>query len=362
VATGRTTTHGVRKALALEQVDYSMNAISRTVRLARILADYKNRQITLDTLPIRLWIESSLVCNLECLMCPNKDIPNDQKGVMSFELFQKIIDEAKDFVQDINIHHRGEPLVNPRLPDMIRYAKAAGLMVRFHTNATKMTQDKADDVIAAEPDLVSISFDGFRKDVYEEVRAGAVFERTVDNIKWLLTAKQRMKKTRPYIVIERIDFERYRSKEQDVVVALEREFQALGVDEIIVKNEYDWVTDDSPEPAQKQLYSVCTFPWYAMVICWDGSVTPCPQDFLARMVMGNVSRQSIAEVWNGDEYRSLRKKLVKDVSALAQCRKCDRLCRKQLAGVPSQYMFTFLSDFYLGYGKMRRMVGTAERN
>jgi len=188
-----------------------MKAIAKTAKLARILANYKRREIALDTMPIRLWIESSLVCNLKCVMCPNKDIPGEQKGVMSFELFQKIIDEAKHFVQDINIHHRGEPLVNPRLPDMIRYAKAAGLMVRFHTNATKMTKDKAEDIIAAEPDLVSISFDGFRKDVYEEVRAGAVFERTVDNIKGLLTTKQRMKKNKPYVVIERIDFERYRS-------------------------------------------------------------------------------------------------------------------------------------------------------
>jgi radical SAM protein with 4Fe4S-binding SPASM domain len=339
-----------------------MNTISKTVRLARILANYKKREIALDTMPIRLWIESSLVCNLECVMCPNKDIPNDQKGVMSFELFQKIIDEAKGFVQDVNIHHRGEPLVNPRLPDMIRYAKAAGLMVRFHTNATKMTPDKADEILAAEPDLISISFDGFRKDVYEEVRAGAVFERTVDHIKGLLAAKRLLNKNKPYIVIERIDFERYRGKDQEVVVALEQEFRALGVDEIIVKREYHWVTDDSPEPAQEKTYSVCTFPWYAMVICWDGTVTPCPQDFLARMVMGDVSRQSIAEVWNGEEYRALRKNLAEDLSALAQCRKCDRLCRRQVGGVPSQYMLPFLSDFYLGYGRMRRVVGTAERN
>ena len=66
-------------------------------------------------MPIRLWVEASLSCNLQCAMCPNKDIPASEKGIMSFSLFKKIIDEAKDFVSDIFIHHRGESLLNPNL-------------------------------------------------------------------------------------------------------------------------------------------------------------------------------------------------------------------------------------------------------
>src|SRR3972149_1387897 len=58
------------------------------------------------------------------------------KGYMEFDLFRKIVDEAKGFVYDVNLHHRGESTIHPRLPDMVRYAKDAGLYTRLHSNGT----------------------------------------------------------------------------------------------------------------------------------------------------------------------------------------------------------------------------------
>ena len=49
-------------------------------------------------LPIKLWIETTSRCNLECRLCANKDLPLNQKGDLGFELYKKIIDEAKNFV------------------------------------------------------------------------------------------------------------------------------------------------------------------------------------------------------------------------------------------------------------------------
>ena len=46
-----------------------------------------------------------------------------------------------------------------------------------------------------------------------------------------------------------------------------------------------------------------------MVICADGTVTPCSQDFWAKMNMGNVRTQSLKEIWNGAEMRAFRKKV-----------------------------------------------------
>ena len=91
-----------------------MNTIKKIVTLSKIFLGYKRKKLVLNTMPIRLWVESSLACNLKCVMCPNKEIPQPNKGIMDFELFKKIIDEAKDFVNDIFIHHRGEPMLNPR--------------------------------------------------------------------------------------------------------------------------------------------------------------------------------------------------------------------------------------------------------
>ena len=77
-----------------------MHIVSKIYTLCQTRLQYKNRDIVLGTLPIRLWIESTLVCNLQCVMCPNKSIPNADKGHMSFELYTKIVDEAQGI-----IHH-----------------------------------------------------------------------------------------------------------------------------------------------------------------------------------------------------------------------------------------------------------------
>ena len=58
----------------------------------------------------------------------------------------------------------------------------------------------------------------------------------------------------------------------------------------------------------------------------------------------------------------MRRRQAHDLPSLLLCRKCDRLHRKTVAGVPLQYMFTFLTDHLVGYNRhLRRWIGTAER-
>ncbi|EFK97499.1 conserved hypothetical protein, partial [sediment metagenome] len=179
----------------------------------------------------------------------------------------------------------------------------------------------------------------------------------------LLKMRNKRRSRNPYVVIERIDFPAYRERiDPAQVEKLAQVFRQSGVDEIIVKKEYEWTVESLPDLTQQPSLKVCTFPWYAMVICWDGTVAPCPQDFMIGMNMGTVRTQSIREIWNGQPYQKLRRGLSQDISSLKLCRKCDRLCRKQVGGVPFQYLITFLSDQFIGYGRMRRLVGSFERN
>ena len=339
-----------------------MTSLKRMATLAKIYVSYRSRKPILNTLPIRLWIESSQRCNLACVMCPNKDIPKDEKGLMDLRLYQKIIDEAKEFTHDINLHHRGEPLLHPQLAQMIRYADDAGLTVRFHTNATLLDADQAEQLVAAQPDLISISFDGLQKDLYEETRRGANFEQTVANILGVLDTRKRLRARKPYIVMETIDLPALRGRaDSDRVRALVKVLRARGLDELVTKDLYEWATASSNAPCC-HTHHVCTFPWYAMVICWDGTVTPCPQDFMAAIKLGNVRDQSIRAIWNSPPYLELRHHLVHDLESLELCRKCDRLFRKQLAGLPFQYMIPFLIDQFLGYRQLRKLLGSSERN
>ena len=361
-----------------------MQPILKMGRMGRIYLAYRRRQAALHHLPLRLWIETASCCNLRCIMCPNKDVAAADKGLMPLELFQRIIDQARHFALDINLHHRGEPLMNPALFDMIRYANAAKLKVRFHTNGALLDEVKARRLLEAGPALVSFSFDGFTKETYERVRVGATFEKTRNNILRFVALRRELGLKKPYVVIEKIRFRNQATENNpSAVQALRRQFLEAGVDEIIEKEEYVWAEParppaspvakplragsvaggpTAPEVAKKRTCTVCTFPWYAMVICADGTVTPCPQDFHAVLKLGNARETSLKEIWNGPAYRQLRRQFATDIESLTICRKCDRLRRKTVGGVPLQYLATFLTDQLLSYGRLRKWLGTHERN
>ncbi|MEI6970398.1 MAG: radical SAM/SPASM domain-containing protein [bacterium] len=342
-----------------------MRAIIRLFRLARILFYYRTKRENVGIGPIRLWFDTSARCNLRCVMCPNKELPASQKGLLSLDLFKKTIDEALPALHDIYLHHRGEPLLNPALCDMIRYARSRGVRTRFHSNGTLLTADWCARLLDARPDLISFSIDGFYKEAYEKVRIGANFEATLENVFRLLQMRRDRKQKAPYIVIEKIHFKNSTPPDSPTgarIKELARRFMEAGADEVIEKEEYQWSTTDAPEDNSTGICSRCTFPWYAMVISWDGTVTPCPQDFDTVMKMGNVSSASLRDIWNSPAYRELRRKHCSDISSLQLCRKCDRLRRKTVGGLPLQYMVTFLVDHLVGYNRLRKMLGTAERN
>jgi radical SAM protein with 4Fe4S-binding SPASM domain len=346
-----------------------MNRANNLLSLGRLLGCYRFRREYVPTMPIRLWVESTNACNLSCVMCPNKSVDASLKGHMSLDLFCRIVNQVRGSVRDIYLHHRGEPLLNPALPEMLAYAHRAGLRTRFHTNGTLLDERMAEALLSDPPDLLSFSVDGFEKDAYERVRVGASFERTLANIFGLLEMRRRRRLVKPYVVIEKIRFrgETPAPEVQLAADALRRRFLDAGADEVIEKLEYVWAepTGDSPAGRTKAVRNpkaVCTFPWYAMVICWNGAVTACPQDYHAAMIMGQAADESLRDIWNGPAYRNLRRRMASDSSSLPLCSTCDRLCRKTTGGVPVQYLRTFLQDQLLGYGKLRRLLGTGERN
>lgn len=59
-------------------------------------------------------------------------IPEENKGFMEWDLFKKVIDEAKDFVSIIALYKRGEPLLHKDIFKMIKYIKQYDLKCTIH--------------------------------------------------------------------------------------------------------------------------------------------------------------------------------------------------------------------------------------
>jgi radical SAM protein with 4Fe4S-binding SPASM domain len=258
---------------------------------------------------------------------------------MDFKLFKKVIDEACQWVHDVNVHHRGESMFHPRFFDMVSYAGGRGIFTKLHTNGTMLDAGKAQAVLDSTLDLISFSFDGFEKETYERYRVGGEFETTLENIVQFLRRKKERRQERPFTVVEVMDFpDANGALSREKQRAFERHFEGLPLDRVIIKRPHNWAGNiDMGGRARARGYAPCTFPWHSLVVMWDGKVGPCPHDFLTEIILGDVHVSTLAQIFNGEKLILLRKKMMAaDVEGLKPCASCDMLRRRTILGVPRE--------------------------
>ena len=320
-----------------------MTSVAYYRRLIDIFSAYRKKKGALPYPPLRLWVEPTNRCTLRCVMCPNKELPEKDKGFMEIGLFKKTIDEAAGFAHDVHLYHRGEALLHPRFPEMIRIAREAGLKTKLHTNATVLDEEKSRALIASGLADITFSFDGYDKESYESIRVGGNFEKTVGNMIRFLEIKKGLKSKTPTAGLELIDFpDVYQRIDPAVKKAFLARFKGLPLDRLIVKKMHNWAGEVGGLKSS-EAFSACTFLWQALIILWDGTVLPCTQDFFGYYTLGNVKNATLREIWNGREAVGLREKMVRrDVRDLETCSGCDRIRRRQFLGVPREYLWKFL--------------------
>ncbi len=196
-------------------------------------------------------------------------------------------------------------------------------------------------------EVLSFSFDGYNASLYEKNRYPAKFEKTLGNIKQFLLMKKESNKRKPITVLQMMDVGENPpgSEVRELVASL----KSLGLNRLVFRRPHNWggAIPLSPETSrgQRRPLFACTFPWYALVVFWNGKVGPCPQDFFARMIVGDINNNTIQEIWNGREMRELREKIKgREYQSLAACRECDRPHRKTFSGVPTEYFKTFVKE------------------
>jgi MoaA/NifB/PqqE/SkfB family radical SAM enzyme len=268
---------------------------------------------------------------------------------MSLDLYQEILDQCKRFVYDINLTHRGEPLLNPNIVDMVGEGAAVGPKIRLHTNAMNLSRELSNDLIGADLDLVSFSVDGFEKDSYERIRTRGKWDTVIANIQGFLEEKARRGSKKPYVIMQVIEVPEASSDESDKRAFLSL-FRGLPVDEFYIKKPSNWAGSYDTDLYESEPSTPCTFPWYALTICWDGLIVPCPQDFFCKILLGTVQEDGLARGWQSPRMRELRRAMAqRKFKGLDPCWDCDRIRRPRKFGLPATNLAVFAVENLLGY-------------
>ena len=167
-----------------------------------IAASYFRHKAVLSGGPVEITLESTAKCNLYCPMCPRHIYTFDNEN-MDLDLYRKIVQDCKDYVEFIWPYGIGEPMIHPKIFEMISITRDAGIRTGMSTNATLLDDRRADMLLDAGLDYVIFAFDGATKETYEKYRTGATFEKTRENIlNFLLKKLQR--KSSIYVVLQMV--------------------------------------------------------------------------------------------------------------------------------------------------------------
>lgn len=277
-------------------------------------------------LPDVVLIENTNLCNAKCTMCPHSKMKR-KKGIMTFDLYKHIIDECIALgVQRIQITGTGEPLLDPLVFERIRYAKQAGIKeINLFSNASLLNQQKQEALLTSGVDLVFLSVDGFTKDIYEAIRHGLSFEDVKENMLSLLKRKKAIGGNKPFIVVGGLkvnnnmltclkgDFYNNISKLSDFVW-----FSEQG-------DVHDWAGSVTGIGCNLSVCNnqPCRRLWSSLCILWDGKVPLCCIDYEGVINLGDIQKQSIREIWNGQKLRDFRNYHIKlKFNKIELCNNC----------------------------------------
>ena len=276
-------------------------------------------------------IESSSYCNADCIMCP-RELLSREKGNMPMDLFHKIIDECAEnsrYIKLVQPFMFGEPFINKQLVEMIEYTKSRlpRTPVNVSTNGSLINPEKAQALIDCKLDKINIDIDGATAETFEEVRIGLVYEQVVENARYLMNLKKATGSKTPEITVTIINMD----ETQHEITAFKEMWMPIA-DNVVVQSYTTWtgsvedknVGDQASVSAAGGFTFPCKHPWEEFVIANDGRVSICCLDFDFKVEIGDVSKQTIKEVWNGVPIQEIRKKMIENrYDELEICSQCN---------------------------------------
>lgn len=222
-------------------------------------------------------IETSSKCNRKCGYCPNS-LYSRGTHYMSEKLFKLIINQLKElrFEGNIRPHFYNEPLLDPRLPDLLRYASKTLPKVSIHlySNGDFLTHKLFKTLISSGVSkFIITSHSGF---IHKELQE----------------------------IMDTPQGKQY----------IHQQF--------ITKDTLLWNRGGTVNVHNMIKLDSCPIPTVNLTVNYKGEVVLCCNDALSQHVMGNLNKEKIVEIWRKPYFRTLRKNIIHGKFDLEICRRC----------------------------------------
>ena len=263
--------------------------------------------------PLHIDIELSTSCNFRCPMCPF-GVPKEARpatfssvsGMFPLALFRKVVDEGVPLgLRAVDVSYYNEPLLRKDLMDFIEYAAAGGVLdIMFSTNGQLLTAELSERLLDSPLTRMMVSLDAATEATYEQIRIGGDFKTVIGNIERVLRRKRERGQVLP---VTRVSFVKTSLNEHELeqfIAHWKPLVDYLSIQELMEFDEMKLVLTPANRVTNMQFR--CHQPWHRLTLRANGDALPCCTIWGQQLPVGNVARQSLAEIWMSPAMRQLR--------------------------------------------------------
>ncbi|MCI8879068.1 MAG: radical SAM protein [Oscillospiraceae bacterium] len=271
----------------------------------------------------KAYLEITNLCNLNCAFCPGTRRP---QGFLAPEDFRSFGEKLRPHTEYLYLHLMGEPLLHPRLEELLAHGEELGFKVMITTNGTLLDRQGALLWRSLAVEKVSISLHSF------EGSGGQGLEDYLEQcIRFARRAAGAGKRCALRLWnLDGADTRGANRRNGEILSALERAFPrpwregrrgtTLASNVFLEWGEkFDW-PDLSVPPSDRPAF--CYGLRDQVGVLWNGTVVPCCLDHEGDVTLGSLRTQTLEEILNSPRAQAIYNGFSQGRANEALCRRC----------------------------------------
>ena len=271
-------------------------------------------------------------CDLECTMCYQGFRNDANKSVLDEDILDKIFADFKKNKLNSLMFSASEPLLYKKINTVFQRAKDADIMDIFlFSNGTLLNEKNSRMIIESSLTRLFISIDAASEETYNKVRIPVSkrlldqnrLEKLENNIKNFIHLRDNVyKKTLPLVRTSFVALDKNKHEINDFIDKWKNIVDSVEIQKKVIPHSAFKEAEMNDIRSEKVIMKDydCKEPWGQMTIWSDGTVSPCCATFGRNIPIGNVTSQTISELWKSKNMRSIRESFGKYPKSV--CKTC----------------------------------------
>jgi len=298
-----------------------------------------------------LLIEVTNICNNKCIFCANRKMTR-KKGYINYDLAVKVLQECYNLgTREVGFYATGEPLLYPKIKDLISCAKDIGYdYVYLTTNGLLATKNKMEELLKSGLDSIKFSINAINSKDYKLIHGVDAYDIVLKNLKDCKGLKD-IYHNKLFVSCITTKYTSYTQQEIEAVFS-------PYVDKVIaqpVKNQggllpkiTELLIDQNKQNIANRMFTIpCSYVFNAVTISYEGYMTACCMDFQNYLAYADLNNCSVSEGWNNQIISRVRERRKCGDVGNSLCKACvygrldnlEPICDKLATRIDDEYLY-----------------------